>query len=350
MYEATRNVLGLMSGTSLDGMDAALVRFEIQDSSGFELLEYHHFPYPPDLKKLVQRCFHDERILVEVDEKFAQWTIDVIKKVQNLSTHHFDLVGTHGQTIFHEPDKKRTVQAGNLPMIAKATGCSVVANFRTQDVLLGGQGAPLVPFGDHKLFGEYEAALNLGGFANVSVGKPQLKNGIEVAFDICPVNIVLNVFAEELGYEYDAGGEQARRGTINQWVLEELNSLEYYDRSAPKSLGSEWVEAQFLPLVDYLRPQDALATVCEHVAEQIFEVLGSKKTLITGGGAFNNYLMQRIELLGGNIYIPEKQIIEAKEAIIFALLAHERDQGRVNVLGHTTGSGITHSSGVIFRP
>lgn len=350
MYEATRNVLGLMSGTSLDGMDAALVRFAHEDSSGFELLEYHHFPYPQDLKMLVQKCFYDEKMLPEVDKKFAQWTVEVIREVQKLSPHEFHLVGTHGQTIFHEPDKKRTVQAGNLAMIAEATGCSVVANFRMQDVLLGGQGAPLVPFGDQKLFGEYEAALNLGGFANVSVGKPQLKNGIEVAFDICPVNIVLNVFAEELGYEYDAGGEQARRGTINQWVLEELNSLEYYDRSAPKSLGSEWVEAQFLPLVDYLRPQDALATVCEHVAEQIFEVLGSKKTLITGGGAFNNYLMQRIELLGGNIYIPEKQIIEAKEAIIFALLAHERDQGRVNVLGHTTGSGITHSSGVIFRP
>ncbi len=350
MYEATRNVLGLMSGTSLDGMDAALVRFKEEGTLCFELLDFYHFPYPKALKILAEKAFFDRNLLTELDERFADWTIEVITSVQSRSAHTFNIVGSHGQTVFHNPAQKSTVQAGNLPRIATETGCTLVANFRMQDVLLGGQGAPLVPFGDHRLFGEYEAALNLGGFGNVSIGQPYLRDGVKEAFDVCPVNRVLNVFANELGHEYDHNGDCARTGRINSWVLEELDSLAFYKQSAPKSLGSEWVEDVFLPLVDYLDPKDALATVVEHIAGQLTEVLGSRKTLVTGGGAFNGYLMQRMLLLGANIHIPEKQLVEAKEAVIFALLAHERILGKPNVIGTTTGSGIWHSSGCIFQP
>jgi anhydro-N-acetylmuramic acid kinase len=350
MYEATRNVLGLMSGTSLDGMDAAIVRFEQGEHLDFKLLDFFHFPYPEALKILAEKTFFDRRLLPELEERFADWTVSVIRSVQDQSSHAFDVVGSHGQTVFHDPLNKSTVQAGNLPRIARETGCTLVTNFRIQDVLLGGQGAPLVPFGDHRLFGGYEAALNLGGFANVSIGEPFLRDGVHAAFDVCAVNRVLNVFAAELGQEYDRNGDFAREGAINAWVLEELDSLAYYEQAAPKSLGSEWVESTFLPLIDYLAPKDALATAVEHIAQQIVEVLGSRKTLVSGGGAFNGYLIQRMRMLGADLHIPDKTLVEAKESVIFALLAHERIQGRPNVIGSTTGSGIWHSSGSVFAP
>jgi len=350
MYEATRNVLGLMSGTSLDGMDAALVRFKQGKNLEYELLEFHHFPYPSALKTLAEKTFFDRELLPELDEKFADWTIEVIQQVQQRSSHSFEIVGTHGQTVFHDPSNKSTIQAGNLPRIATATECTVVANFRVQDVLLGGQGAPLVPFGDHKLFGNYEAALNLGGFANISIGNPLLKDGVLAAYDICPVNRILNVFANELGHPYDEDGNFGREGKIHSWVLDELDSLPYYELSAPKSLGSEWVEAVFLPKIDYLDPKDALATSTAHIANMIMDAIGNRRTLVTGGGAFNKYLIQQLEMNGANIHVPDRQTVEAKEALIFALLAHERILGNTNVLGETTGSGIHHSSGCIFQP
>ena len=218
MYNGTSNVLGLMSGTSLDGMDAALVRFSEGDQVLWELLEYRHFQYPKELLELVKKAFSSPDLLPAVDIAFAEWSIECIKTTAQDSPHHIDLIGTHGQTIFHQPERKWTYQAGCMPFISTRTGIPVVANFRIQDILLGGQGAPLVPFGDMVLFGEYEAALNIGGFVNVSLGKPLLKDGVSAAFDICPANIVLNQFAQELNADFDNNGEWAREGAINQWV------------------------------------------------------------------------------------------------------------------------------------
>ena len=261
-----------------------------------------------------------------------------------------DLIGTHGQTVFHEPNNKFTFQAGCLETIAKQVNTTVVTDFRIQDVLLGGQGAPLVPMGDSLLFGDYEAALNLGGFSNVSLGSPLLKIGIESAFDICPVNYVLNYFARELNMPFDEGGKIAASGSINQWVLDELNSLTYYDKKPPKSLGAEWVEAHVFNIIDYLIPADALATFCEHIAMQIGTALANKRTLVTGGGAWNDYLLERIRHYGVKLVRPDKDIVNFKEAIIFALLAQLRIEEKPNVLGRTTGSGKNHSSGKIFWP
>ena len=237
-----------------------------------------------------------------------------------------------------------------MPEIATVTGLPLVTNFRVQDILLGGQGAPLVPFGDHKLFGSYDAALNLGGFANCSIGTPVLSDGISAAFDICPLNRVLNAFANELGHEYDEDGLFARQGRINPWVLDQLNSLSFYELPAPKSLGQEWIDKAFIEFVDILAPKDALATCVQHMADQIGIHLKGKRTLVTGGGAFNTTLLQAIEESGVDIVLPEKTIIEAKEAIVFALLGYERFMGNANVIGATTGSGIWHSSGTVFHP
>lgn len=350
MYNGTLNILGLMSGTSLDGMDAALVRFENEGTLRWELLETYDFSYPKALKSLVNRCFNDKSILEEVDIAFAQWTTECIREVQAKTSFEIHIIGSHGQTIFHDPSKKYTFQAGCLASIAEKVGLPLVTDFRVQDVLLGGQGAPLVPIGDHLLFGEYEATLNLGGFANASIGTPLLKDGVAVAFDICPVNYVLNGFARELGLEFDGSGAIARQGTINGWVLDELNSLDYFELAPPKSLGAEWVEEHVLGKIDYLQPGDALATYCEHIAIQVAAVLKGKKVLVSGGGAWNDYLLGRMEEYGVELVRPKKEVVDFKEAIIFALLAYLRFTGQDNVLGHTTGSGKNHSSGKVFWP
>lgn len=356
MYDAHLNVLGLMSGTSLDGMDAALVRFRVDSDDQWELLWQHTFEYPFALKELVERTFVDSspKIIQEVDLAFARWTTACIQSVQKqleaAGLPNIDLVGTHGQTIFHQPQQKWTFQAGCLPSIARDTKLTVITNFRMQDVLLGGQGAPLVPFGDHKLFGTYEAALNLGGFANVSLGAPLLSDGVKAAFDIVPVNIVLNEFAAMLGGEYDEDGRWAREGSVDRDVVSLLGELDFYHTHAPKSLGKEWVEANVRPLLEGLAPKDALATMMVHIADQLAVVLHGKRTLITGGGAFNGYLMELLRNRGIPVVLPSKEIIAFKEAIIFALLAKERWLRKINVLGHTTGSQINHSSGAIFTP
>lgn len=350
MYNATLNILGLMSGTSLDGMDAALVQFSEENGLQWQLLENFEFEYPDALKTLVNNCFKDALLKSEVDQAFADWTISCIEHIKGKTDYEIHAVGSHGQTIFHDPQNKYTFQAGCLAEIAHATGILCITDFRMQDVLLGGQGAPLVPIGDHLLFGKYEAALNLGGFANVSIGNPLLGDGVIDAFDICPANFVLNTLAREMGKEYDIGGRYASRGSINQWVLEELNSLPYFEQEPPKSLGAEWVEAQVLGKIDYLQPSDALATYCEHIAIQIATALKGKHVLVTGGGAWNDYLLQRIEAYGVKLERPEKEVVNFKEAVIFALLAYLRFTGKDNVLGATTGSGKNHSSGKVFWP
>lgn len=350
MYDGTLNILGLMSGTSLDGMDAALVQFSEENGLQWQLLEHFEFEYPNALKTLVNNCFKDASLKAEVDQAFADWTISCIEHIKGKTAYEIHAVGSHGQTIFHDPQNKYTFQAGCLAEIAHATDIPCITDFRMQDVLLGGQGAPLVPMGDHLLFGMYEAALNLGGFANVSIGNPKLGDGVMDAFDICPANYVLNTLSREMGKEYDEEGKHASRGSINQWVLEELNSLPYFEQEPPKSLGAEWVEAKVLDKVDYLQPSDALATYCEHIAIQISNILEGKRVLVTGGGAWNDYLLGRIEAYGVKLERPEKEVVNFKEAVIFALLAYLRFTGKDNVLGATTGSGKNHSSGKVFWP
>jgi len=178
MYDATLNILGLMSGTSLDGMDAALVQFSEENGLQWQLLEHFEFEYPNALKTLVNNCFKNASLKSEVDQAFADWTISCIEHIKGKTAYEIHAIGSHGQTIFHDPQNKYTFQAGCLAEIAHATGIPCITDFRMQDVLLGGQGAPLVPMGDHLLFGMYEAALNLGGFANVSIGNPKLGDGV----------------------------------------------------------------------------------------------------------------------------------------------------------------------------
>jgi anhydro-N-acetylmuramic acid kinase len=261
------------------------------------------------------------------------------------------LVASHGHTIFHQPDKKLTFQLGDGNCIAAACGITTISDFRSMDVALGGQGAPLVPIGDELLFGEYDLCLNLGGFANISFRTDHKR----IAFDICPVNFVLNLLAASLGEEYDAEGCIAAAGKIDQKLLNTLNSLEYYRTPHPKSLGREWVENHVFSALEGsdLSIHDKMCTFVEHIALQCGNIINpasrtGMKLLVTGGGAHNDFLVKQIARHSNvHIVVPDKLTIDYKEALIFAFLGLLRLLGKVNCLSSVTGASRDSCGGVM---
>ena len=229
-------------------------------------------------------------------------------------------------------------------------GKTVVCDFRVQDVELGGQGAPLVPIGDRLLFSEYDYCLNLGGFANCSYEK----NGQRIAFDICPVNIVLNKYAEKLGKDFDENGKFAESGIVDENLLHQLDSLKFYSGKPPKSLGLEWVKENIFPLLEAskISSEDVLRTFTEHIAVQLAKQFSDRASvLITGGGAYNSFLIERFKNLSAiEVVVPSKEIVEYKEALIFGLLGVLKLRDEVNCLASVTGASKDHSSGKIFFP
>lgn len=339
-----------MSGTSLDGLDLALCRFE-GDGSTFELLAADTVDYDERWRTrlaTVEDGSARDYALANVDlgHWFGRQAKAFIERVGVVP----DAIASHGHTVFHQPHRGFTTQIGDGDAIAAETGLPVVSNFRTLDVALGGQGAPLVPIGDELLFGQYDACLNLGGIANISYRE----EGRRVAFDICPCNMALNRLAARLGEPYDAAGGHARRGRSHSCLMARLNDLAYYAEPAPKSLGKEWFLARFWPLVESagLSAEDALATVTSHVALQTARVIERQKVgtlLVSGGGAFNSYLLQLIGEYCPSVelVVPDAGIINYKEAVIFALLGYLRLSGKVNTLASVTGAKCDSAGGVL---
>ena len=350
------NVIGVMSGTSLDGVDLAHILFAVSDGEwNFTIAETETVAYAHEwVERLKEAVSFDENELTLLNKEYTQLLGDIIKTfISKNNINGLDAVCSHGHTILHQPHNGFTLQIGNLPEIASLIGEKVVCDFRVQDVQLGGQGAPLVPIGDRLLFSQYRYCLNLGGFSNISFNE----NGQRIAFDICPVNTVLNFYANLLGFDYDAGGAIARNGKIIKLLLEELNSLEFYTLNYPKSLGFEFVKETVLPLMEkYPDPaNDKLATFTEHVALQIaavINVIGKGELLVTGGGAYNEFLISRMNQLlpDTHISIPDDKTIQFKEALIFALLGVLKLRGEINVLSSVTGAKNDHSSGYIYQP
>ncbi len=346
------HIIGLMSGTSLDGLDLVYVLFDKNSYDNFEIQYSETIAYSKLWKeKLAKAIDKSEKELQELDIEYGELLADKVTNfIKKNRILNLDFIASHGHTILHQPEKGITLQIGNGQIIANKTQQKVVCDFRTQDVKLGGQGAPLVPIGDDFLFHQYDACLNLGGFANVSF-KAQHKR---IAFDICPVNIVLNYYVSTLGLEYDDKGKIAASGIIHTELLGELNSLRFYKTEPPKSLGLEWVQSTIFPLIDKknLTIKDVLATFIEHVAIQIAaSTKKCKNIFITGGGAFNEFLMQRMKHHSSlEIIIPNSQIVNYKEALIFALLGLLRIDNQVNCLKSVTGASENHSSGEIFTP
>lgn len=348
------NVIGVMSGTSLDGVDLAHIRFTVSDGKwAFEIFENETVPYSSDwisvLKIAVGLSATElQKLNRDYTELLGKIIADFIAKN---SIENLDAVCSHGHTILHQPHNGLTLQIGNLPEIASIIGQKVVCDFRVQDVELGGQGAPLVPIGDRILFADYDYCLNLGGFSNVSFEA----NGQRIAFDISAVNTVLNFYANRLGFAYDDKGNIARSGNLNAPLLAELNALDFYKKPFPKSLGFEYVKEIILPLMERfdISTEDKMHTFTEHIAKQIAWALPEKsgKLLVTGGGAYNDFLMERMQfhLPEMQIEIPKKNILEFKEALIFALLGLLKLRNENNVLASVTGAKHDHSSGRIFN-
>jgi anhydro-N-acetylmuramic acid kinase len=351
-------VIGVMSGTSLDGVDLVFAKFTRNKAYSFEILQKEAVEYSEKWKKTLFDGFHlSGEKLTKLNVDYGQFLGELIKSfMQKNGIEKVDFIASHGHTIYHQPDQNYTLQIGSGAVISAITNCKVICDFRVQDVALGGQGAPLVPIGDQLLFGNYRYCLNLGGFANISF---QNKTKRE-AFDICPVNIVMNDYCRKIGLEYDDRGKLAATGNIHQGLLKELNQLPFYVDDKPKSLGYEFIVETVLPMIDaYQLPEkDVLRTFIEHVAFQIAAVIerntiesDNKNTLfITGGGAFNSFLIERISSYTScEVIVPDSEIINFKEAIIFAFLGVLKDQNEVNCLKSVTGARKDHSSGVVFH-
>jgi anhydro-N-acetylmuramic acid kinase len=347
-------VIGVMSGTSLDGIDLAYIKFSNKTQWNFKILKAETVKYPINwydtLKGLVNKKINEIEI---IDEAYTRYLAQIIKEfIEKYQIKNLNAVCSHGHTALHQPERELTYQIGNNPILAEYLQETVVCDFRAQDVALGGQGAPLVPIGDKLLFSNYDFCLNLGGFANISTNI----NNERIAFDICPVNIVLNKYVNVLGFDFDNRGKIAASGQIHKELLNQLNALSFYKKEHPKSLGLEWVETHIFPLIDEFKLQvkDVLCTFIEHVAIQIASQINTSDystILVTGGGVYNTYLLNRLKAhTQQKIIVPDKDVIEFKEALIFGLLGVLKLRNEVNCLKSVTGALKDHSTGKIFIP
>ena len=345
------NVIGVMSGTSLDGLDIVYVKFTQNESWSFKIINSKTYKYEDSTTEILNEISRKSiKEIKEIDVEYSKKLAKMINEfINEFSINKIDFVSSHGHTAIHDPSNLITYQMGNLSTLSKEINQKVICDFRVQDVKLGGEGAPLVPVGEKYLFHEYDSFINLGGFANISNHKGESL----IAYDICPVNIVLNNLSKKIGKDFDDKGSIASSGKLIINLYEELEKLEYYQSSPPKSLGIEWVDEHIFPLInkyfDY-PTEDLLNTLSNHIANQISNNLKNlDKVLVSGGGAYNDYLIHLIRSkTDSEIVIPSKNIIEFKEALIFAFLGVLRLLNINNCYSSVTGASEDHCSGKIF--
>jgi len=343
-----------MSGTSVDGLDMAFCSF-VNSCSMWKcsILKTQSVSYPDEMRQALLSSFLLSGVeLKKLDVRFSEFCAEHINTFKSDIKERIDLISSHGHTVFHQPENKLTLQIGSGEIIAKLCSLPVVFDFRSGDVALGGQGAPLVPVGDALLFGQYDSCLNLGGFSNISYADA---SGKRIAFDISPVNIVLNELADKMGYLFDDKGNIAASGNVISELFEKLENIDYYKQMPPKSLSREWVETFIRPYLNRYfncRTEDLLTTFTLHFAKRIAEVLIDKKNvLVTGGGAYNDYLISKIkEYSNTQIILPEKELIDFKEAVVFAFLGLLRYRNEINCLSSVTGAKTDSCCGLISYP
>lgn len=344
--------IGLMSGTSVDGLDVCCATFTKEDGRWtFRIDCAKGYDYPQGLKEKLGRGVQDMSALefVTFHSQYGFFLGERVNEFMKEFGVRPDIISSHGSTVFHEPAKKIMYQIGDGAAIAAVTKVPTVSDFRRLDIMLDGQGAPLVPIGDDLLFGDYDYCLNIGGFDNISFRRGDRR----IAFDISPVNYVINKYCREIGLEFDRDGVIASRGVVNQELKSRLDSLDYYGRTYPKSLGREWVESNVFPLLDGcgLSMEDKLRTFYEHCAYQFARVVKPESTvLVTGGGAYNKFLISRMAMLSQcRIVIPDKEIIEFKEALIFAFLGVLYMNDEPSCLSSVTGAERDNIGGMLFK-
>ncbi len=344
-------VIGIMSGTSLDGLDIAYCEFvKVDGTWQYSIKKAETTAYNKEWKDALKNAENLNALdFCKLHIEYGKYIGQQVKKFIHQHKVKADYISSHGHTIFHQPDKGLTLQIGSGACIAAETALTTISDFRTLDVALNGQGAPLVPIGDLLLFPSYTYCLNIGGIANISYSK----SGKKIAFDICPANMVLNYIAGKACKEYDKDGNMAKKGKVHSPLLSHLNNLDYYTLTPPKSLGKEWVDSVFLPIIDQynISLEDIQNTLVEHISLQISKVVkapGIKKILITGGGAHNKYLISKIKQRIRHQLIPaDDTLINYKEALIFAFMGLLRVRKEINCLSTVTGAKHDSISGII---
>ncbi len=346
------NVIGLMSGTSLDGLDIAHCKFNFDEKWRFNLIHHETVPYSKEQKNVLADLENESAINYALfHTKFGALIGNEVNKfIHKNKITNTDFLASHGHTIFHQPNNNLTTQIGCGAQIAAITGIETICDFRSKDVALGGQGAPLVPIGDELLFSEYDYCINLGGIANISFKA----KGKRISYDLAMANMVSNYVCSLEGIEYDDKGKLGASGNFNHNLYNDLNAIEFFSKSHPKSLGKENFIINFKPILDKynISNADKLNTFGKHLAHQICKILSStqdKKVLITGGGAYNSFWVSEIRSTAdAQIIIPENKIIEYKEAVIFGFLGVLRKKQLVNCLSSVTGAKQDSVGGTIY--
>ena len=352
MNMGTYSVIGLMSGTSCDGIDLAHCHFwEEKNEWRYKLINAESIGYSQKLKNKLISCSKTDSLSLkildnELGEFFSKCLVKFIKK-NKISV---DLISSHGHTVFHDINLKLNYQIGNPLIIYKNTKITTVYNFRELDVLFNGQGAPLVPYGESKIFNDYDYCINIGGIANIS----SLDTHNFYGYDVCPANIILNKYSRKLNYDFDLDGKLSISGKLKEGLLKKLNNLKYYKKNYPKSLDLLYIEKNYYPLFKNYEPTDVLKTYINHMAIQINNAINKKKSkvLLTGGGVFNSQIIKnfnKFNKLDLNFIIPNKKLIIFKEAIIFGYLGLLRLLNIKNVDSVITGSTRSTSSGLIIN-
>ena len=362
--------IGLMSGSSLDGLDIAFAEF--QESAGkwsYEILKADCYAYSDEwIKRLINATKLSALEYQLLHVEYGHHTGKLVKKFieENKLNYQVALIASHGHTTFHLPSKGMTAQLGDGAAIAAETGLPVVTDLRALDVAYGGQGAPIVPVGEKMLLNDYDYLLNIGGIANISINGDKY-----IAFDICPANRVLNMLANDAGKNFDDEGKIAASGSVNSNLLERLNQLDYYKQSFPKSLANEYGIDVIYPIIKEsgCNIPDTLRTFAEHIVVQIKNAIANlndpkpetrnPKLLATGGGVFNSFLMKRIKdslkesnlptgQAGIDVIIPDAKLVNYKEALIMAFIGILRWRQENNVLSSVTGATRDSIGGALW--
>lgn len=357
------HAIGIMSGSSLDGLDIVFAEFdEMGGKWNHQIKASACYEYEEEwLQKLKQATELDAYNYLLLHSAYGKYIGQKVNRFieENGLHHQVQLVASHGHTVFHAPHLSMTAQLGDGAAIAATTGINVVSDLRAMDIALGGQGAPIVPVGEKLLWSQYNYCLNIGGIANISCNV----NNQYVAFDICPANRVLNMLANDVAKPYDAGGAMALAGKINTALLTQLNSLSYYKLNHPKSLANNFGVEVIYPLIksSNISVEDALRTYVEHIAMQTGYAINSSHStsniqhstlLITGGGAHNNFLVERIKQAVQpyqiEVIIPDKKTINYKEAVVMAFLGILRWREENTVLASVTGATRNSIGGAVW--
>ena len=349
------NVIGIMSGTSLDGLDLVYATLSHDKHWSYTIHCAKTFEYEANWhNKLKKSTKLNEKELKQFDIDFGALIgekINAFLTTNHINAKDINLVSSHGHTVFHQPEKGITLQIGDGQTIANSTQIKTVNNFRTLDVKLGGQGAPLVPIGDKLLFSKFNYCLNIGGIANLTC---KSKNSI-VAGDLTFANMASNYLAQKKNKAYDMDGELASNGCLNEALLYDLNQLTYFEKSFPKSLAFEDFSNWFLPVIENhnISIEDKLNTLGHHLTQTIIKTMSldlNLPLLVTGGGTYNKFWISLFKDYGVKLHVPDKLIIDYKEALIFALLGVLKINDEVNVLSSVTGATKNSSSGTIYMP